>query len=509
MSAERDTQVKKSIAKVLVLAAISGVMALSGCRLGDDTKHISNGMLGSVDENTTALCSDGKDNDGDTLIDCEDPGCLTMTLPESPGNTVCPHTTGEDGSVSIVENNDYTCSDGKDNDGNGFADCSDRNCKQLRYCCPAPAAENSLEACSDGVDNDCDGYTDCASYTCTRANRGATQEAIDFCMTEKCPDGVSEENSVDACSDGIDNDCDGYKDCDSYTCTRTDRGASQEAVDWCNRDKTAKAENTEEACSDNEDNDLNGLADCSDPACESFDYCKDLIEEIAVRPANFSSMSASERAAILAREKSLCTDGMDNDHNGLIDCNEYQCMLRAEETLTGAEAQYMFDCPAENTPELCKDGQDNDHNGKTDCADPNCKSYSVCKSGARSIHYNPADISSEKLCADGVDNNLNGLIDCDDPECEETSFCAVREPEIAKRPAGFDQLSAEERAVILKKERDLCTDGIDNDKNGKKDCEVEACVKRSYEILTGDEAQYMFDYKIPSLDGQSYIFGCK
>lgn len=607
---------KKAMTKILVLAAISSVMALSGCRLGDDTKQINNDFLGAQDENTTALCSDGRDNDGDTVADCDDPGCLNTVNVDSPGNTVCPNVDGV-----LKENNDYTCSDGIDNDGNGYVDCTDNNCKKTSYCCPSPGEETSLEACSDGIDNDCDGYTDCSSYTCSRSSDAQVKQ---YCQNENCPDGVSDETSVEACSDGLDNDCDGYKDCESYTCTRADRGASPEAIEWCNRDKTPKPEDTEAACSDNVDNDLDGLTDCADADCKSFAYCQNLIKEIDVRPTNFDSMSPDERAAILDREKLICTDGFDNDHNGLTDCNDYQCMIRSLETLTGTEAQYMFNCPSENKPDLCTDLVDDDHNGKIDCLDPNCKLYPVCQNLPREIetrssafsqlfnYTSGADneansavdaqnetakknrynilLNEKTLCTDGQDNNHNGLVDCAEPSCrtrsletindwknmnlakivtkgannEETvvgekqlltdeeitqwtntlvftcptenseaqcsnsrdddydgladcadpkcagfTYCSNTVPEFSPRPDNFDQLSAAERATILRNELTLCTDGIDNDKDGKKDCEVEECVRRSYEILTGDEAQFMFNYKIPSLDGTTYEFGCK
>ena len=629
---------KKTIAKVIVLAAISSTFALSGCRLGDDTKRIENDLLGYFDENTTALCSDGLDNDGDTLIDCMDPGCLGKVLPESPGNTVCYN---EDG-VLKEGPNEYTCSDGIDNDDNSYTDCSDNSCKTTLFCCPAPSEENSLAACSDGRDNDCDGYTDCASYTCTRANRGASQEAIDYCLQQKCPNGTEPENSLEACSDGVDNDCDGYKDCESFTCTQVARGASEEAIEWCNRDKTPVDENTEEKCSDNLDDNQNGLMDCDDSECKAFAYCQNLIPEIADRPKNFDKMTPLERAAILEREKMLCTDGFDNNHNGLVDCNEYSCMLRAQEKLREGEEIYLFNCPVENKPELCVDLRDNDHNHKIDCLDPNCKTYDVCKNLPKEIDKRPDSYSAElkltisddedfptdegiiekyknpleeryalvlqeySLCTDGIDNNHNGIVDCGEPRCLERSYeniedwknnnqvsiysniagvqslvtkksimtpediqkwaqtltftcpventperCAdsfdddydgltdcddpkchfkcelkadgtkvdpdciditycddVTTKEIPDRPENFATMTPEERAVILDMERTLCTDRIDNDKNGKKDCQVEECVRRSYEILEGNEAQYMFDYKVPTATGIGFEFGC-
>lgn len=61
-------------------------------------------------ETSIALCTDGKDNDADGLVDCRDPGCKTVP--------------------SCDESTNETCSDGKDNDGDGYIDCDDFDCSK-------------------------------------------------------------------------------------------------------------------------------------------------------------------------------------------------------------------------------------------------------------------------------------------------------------------------------------------------------------------------------------------
>ncbi|MDM9630611.1 hypothetical protein [Robiginitalea aurantiaca] len=51
----------------------------------------------------------------------------------------------------------------------------------------------------------------------------------------------------------------------------------------------------------------------------------------------------------------LCADGIDNDGDGLIDCEDLDCETSPE-------------CIAE----ICDDGLDNDGDGLTDCEDPEC-----------------------------------------------------------------------------------------------------------------------------------------
>ena len=356
----------KSLTKIVLLSCISAFFAINGCRLDSEVEKVSNPVILSL-EKTTMTCSDGLDNDGDTLVDCADPDCFEMGTADipGPGATVCPNiaateksqgdfacSSGQD-PISVdpsaaprclSESSEYVCSDGKDNDGNGYIDCGDNSCKNLSVCCTTTGAEGSLDSCKDGIDNDCNGYIDCADYACAK-NDGvryfASPEAVEYCKTKKCPHGESPENTYEACSDGLDNDCNGYVDCADNACSKS---TNPKIADYCNRDVTRKPENTEAACSDNIDNDLDGLGDCDDQNCQEFEYCRNLTQEHAPRPMNFSTMGKEARAEILSKEKEVCTDGIDNDHNGLVDCKEYRCRLRSLEVLKGDEEQFNFSC---------------------------------------------------------------------------------------------------------------------------------------------------------------------
>ena len=54
--------------------------------------------------------------------------------------------------------------------------------------------------------------------------------------------------------------------------------------------------------------------------------------------------------------------------------------------------------------EFCNDGIDNDGDGAIDCDDPGCYSDSVCSGNG-------------EICNDGIDNDFDGLADCDDFDC--------------------------------------------------------------------------------------------
>lgn len=339
---------KKFQTATVALAFSFVALSLSACRLDSESGTIDRDNL-PLAENTIMACSDGIDNDGNGLIDCDDPGCKTKGTPEAlgPGDTVCPD----------KENNIYVCADGKDNDGNGYVDCEDNSCKGTAVCCIATGTEgDTIESCSDGIDNDCNGYVDCNDNSCWKSKN---PEVKAYCQKIRCPFGTQKEgDTIESCSDGIDNDCDGYVDCNARACSQS---KNQEVVEYCKmvNDKTyvptdpsidninAVDENTPERCMDGKDNDFNGLTDCEDPGCIALnlEYCKGIEDEPPKRPANFDSLSAQERLVQLQREFDSCTDGVDNNRNGRYDCDEYQCQLLSLQVLTGDEAKYQIKCP--------------------------------------------------------------------------------------------------------------------------------------------------------------------
>ena len=85
-----------------------------------------------------------------------------------------------------------------------------------------------------------------------------------------------------------------------------------------------------------------------------------------------------------------CGDGIDNDNDGFIDCDDNDC--------DGSN----------NCSEVCNDGVDNDNDGFIDCDDGDCEDFADCLI---------------ERCIDGVDNDGDGLVDCDDPDCATNPSC--------------------------------------------------------------------------------------
>ena len=82
----------------------------------------------------------------------------------------------------VCINNLEDCTDGEDNDGDGFIDCNDIDdcCVPGTGCEEAPVC-NMVEICDDGIDNDGDGLEDCDDEAdcCESADCAATEQCMD------------------------------------------------------------------------------------------------------------------------------------------------------------------------------------------------------------------------------------------------------------------------------------------------------------------------------------------
>jgi len=277
-------------------------------------------------------CSDGKDNDQDGFIDCADSDCDTQTCGE--GRLCLSRSCGEG-----------ACTDGVDNDGDGQTDCADKDCDQ-KACgtgagCICTGTVAKEVDCSDGQDNDKDGNVDCKDSDCTACGTG--------CI---CTGG----NPVElGCGDGLDNDKDGKTDCEDSDCTNKECGSNASCV-------CSGGVKVEKACSDGADNDGDGLIDCKDSDCTTCG----------------TGCACSGGNPL----ENLCADGVDNDRDTLIDCKDADCENKSCNTAGGCT------CVSGNKTEVtCNDNKDNDGDGKSDCADTDCNnktcaSGKTCKSGA-------------------------------------------------------------------------------------------------------------------------------
>ncbi len=169
-------------------------------------------------------------------------------------------------------------------------------------------------------------------------------------------------------------------------------------------------ENTVEACSDKVDNDLDGYADCADTECQALDICKTQPDDPKTDldcsdPANADACGAKPRED----SEAACSDKVDNDGDGFVDCKDADC---ARTSVCHSEVT-----TPENTESACSDKVDNDGDGQIDCADADCASLSVCHGD------DPTPENTESACSDKVDNDGDGQIDCADADCASLSVC--------------------------------------------------------------------------------------
>jgi hypothetical protein len=350
---------------------------------------------------TVEMCTNGFDDDGDNLLDCLDPDCYVAW-----GGTGQPH----------ASCGPEICGDGIDNNVNGLTDCDDPQCILTPACLP--------EICTNGVDDDFDGDVDCDDVEC-QGNVNCPPPACSVSLgTVAC--GGSVTGTTAGAANTVTN----------YSCSNTSPGP--DVVYTFNSLAAELATFSLQITTPNTDLDLVVMAEqgggCDGNECEAFAGSATLNPEALVVQVGAGStyyVSVDSKGAGSAGAFTLslacgatpgaefCTNGLDDDGDGLVDCNDPVCTAHPA-CLVAAE--------------VCTDGVDNDGDGLVDCSDPDCFTQPGC--------------ALVELCDDGTDNDADGLVDCQDIDCIGDINCVGIE---------------------------TCTDGVDNSSNGLIDCQDPTC----------------------------------
>ena len=338
-------------------------------------------------------CFDGIDNDNDGLCDIE--GCRDENdefMPPDPA-CACEESNDPEERYDCPELESAPCQDGDDNDEDGLVDEEDPDCwNDNQY---DPNDINEEPSCNDGEDNDSDGWIDYpADPGCATIN---SSDEGGFSYASDCNDGIdddgdhridaldpgctsafdSEDN--DTCTDGIDNNDDGWIDFDDLTCAPDAYYAEGEAVytpaasmafECSSFERTLDAQGNIIDVPIDEDDD--GTANGADHDC------------------GWGWDASGESAA--AEE---CFDRIDNDGDGWIDGDDYQCIVDTSSETDG---------PASDG--TCDDDLDNDGDGWIDELDPDCLTASDDEAWFTGLQ-----------CNDQGDNDGDGQIDAEDPDC--------------------------------------------------------------------------------------------
>ena len=193
------------------------------------------------------------------------------------------------------------------------------------------------------------------------------------------------------------------------------------------------------ACLDRLDNDKNCLTEAEDPACrrgnlwgETTAYtestCSNGLDDDGDGLTDAEEDPGCDNAADWSEfsDGTSCSDGLDGDGDGLVDGEDPDCSSG----------------PFQREGVGCSDGADNNGDGLLDSEDPLC-------SGTFTLSETPAALH----CEDGLDNDGDGQVDQEDPDCVDGR--------------GFGEVSP------------LCSNGLDDDGDGQVDYEDPDCLSRS------------------------------
>ncbi|MBN2722979.1 MAG: DUF4215 domain-containing protein [Deltaproteobacteria bacterium] len=278
------------------------------------------------------ICNNNWDDDGDLLVDCEDPDCETLA--------VC---------------SDEICDNSIDDDGDSLVDCEDPDC--LTQCAPP-------EICGTSTDEDLDGYIDCEDPDCLGDSYCTEGECIYYAFLGVLGRGseVVHTFSTESTTNRFSTSCGG---------TGSDYVVAFETSEYINIQITM-AQTGYHALSLAQRSPGNcdkGVFHCVEP--QGINMPLTLTEHnippgkyyiIADALTDQGSGTGSFTVKITSPLDELCANNEDDDGDGLADCDDPDC----------AESQF---CAGES---YCHDDIDNDLDGYTDCSDPDCNLTDAC-----------------------------------------------------------------------------------------------------------------------------------
>ena len=242
---------------------------------------------------------------------------------------------------------------------------------------PIPGAEIMGDpSCSNGVDDDCDGYTDEQDPNCNSCDSDSQCDDSNPCTENKCTDGECNnppKNDNSPCDDGV--FCNGGDYCVGGSCS----GHGGDPCPGPDGDS-----NCTESCDEENDN-CNSLdpdgspcddglyctvsdscqsgtcsgvdRDCSD----SYDCTNDACDEQSVSCAHTPISDPGTEGPV---GDITCDNDRDDDCDGLTDTDDYDCLCQAS--------------ASSEDPDLCNNQIDDDCDGVSDSNDPDCGCVPDC-----------------------------------------------------------------------------------------------------------------------------------
>ncbi|MDF1496943.1 MAG: hypothetical protein P1P90_02690 [Patescibacteria group bacterium] len=465
---------------------------------------------GAYDSCTGFVCVCGKWDDPESPINnapCVNPDAGDADQTDSDAGTdanddvVLPDAdAGED-----VVTPEEICGNGLDDDHNGKADCQDSACSGETEC--------QEEVCN-GIDDNGNGQAD-EGFECKLGTTAQCQTTCGSFGTMQCGNGCEWsacEAPAENCTNTVDDNCDGKADCEDPSCAglsacqdevcngADDNGNGQVDEGFeCKLGTSGLCQTTcgtagmitciagctwsactppNEICGNGIDDNCNLATDCDDAACINLPICNPCepptVGSGCANMGEFSECDPDIRCDCNFTWNHLTTgsyscftievcNGFDDNNNGQVDeiftCTKNStqscttsCNSIGQKTCSNTCAWGTCQPPVEN----CSNGVDDDCDGNSDCADLDCAGMLQCQ---------------DEIC-DGADNNGNSQVDegfecvmgSASVSCTTTCGSVGTKSCLSNCSYGTCQPPVEN-----------CSNGVDDDCNGKSDCEDLVC----------------------------------
>ena len=256
------------------------------------------------------ICDDGVDDNCNGLVDCADPGCF--------------------GSRPCVTAGVEICNNGIDDDADGLVDCADPDCMTSRAC----MVVMGMEVCNNGIDDNKDGLVDCADPQCVTFPGCLTTSCnfdVDFGTLSPHGSRVTRDMNTQVSMQG-------FATCVSpggtgrvgqfvLTATTDVRVDFTQAAGSAHGVAIYRA-GANQACDQNQVSCFDALAAASAtrtfPALAAGTYWIIAESHVGTQGDNTVTLSTGSPTAV-----EICNNGIDDDGNGLIDCQDLACQTAA------------------------------------------------------------------------------------------------------------------------------------------------------------------------------------
>jgi hypothetical protein len=298
------------------------------------------------------------------------------------------------------------------------------------------------EICGDGKDNNCDGSVDEAGCICPDADGDTYELAVCAAGPGDCNDADPTVNpaAMEICDDGIDNNCDGFPDCQDAACTEI-CGCVDADNDNYNVNGNINGFDCGPVDCDDNDPTINpgakDVCDGKDNNCDGYVKPNDVDNDGDGQPVCGGDCNDND-ITVYKGAPEIC-DGLDNDCRSGIPADERDFDGDSFRicTVPGGPASDCNDYDPGTNPgalEICGDGKDNNCNDAVDepgcvCPDADGDGFplALCEADPARADCNDADNTiypgAQEVCDDGIDNNCNARVDCADTGCALDDGC--------------------------------------------------------------------------------------